>query len=246
MLPCYAAVDHQSIPTFKVSKNCRATESPATNLKRGITSRRFWVPHAFRVRSSAKLSAGKSRCQHSSEMFETNDAMNFTKHSPGNAARVFDHHLYVMAALSSQPASHYRLCGVVTSRAPIPFSAHPRSIDGGSSPDNLPLATGSGTKAMAEAMRAKKVAICLYMVAIEGEKLTGCWFGPVERRRKARKAKTRTQKPGGHCEIARKSSSCQHLLQAIRVFPGKRTAVISILEGIPRDQRGYRYGGTTS
>ena len=186
------------------------------------------LPDVLRLRSSASFRLANlaanihPRCSR---------PMDFTKPSPGNAARVFDHHLYmyVMAALlCSKP--QYRLCGVVTSRAPIPFSAHPRSIDGGSSPDNLPLATGSGTKAMAEAMRAKKVAICLYMVAIEGEKLTGCWFGlaiaPREKAAKKKqrdKAKTRTPKPGGHCEIARKSSSCQHLLEVIRVFPTKRT-----------------------
>lgn len=166
--------------------------------------------------------------------------MNFTKPSPGNATRVFDHHLYVMAALSSQP--QYRLCGVVTSRAPIPFSAHPRSIDGGSSPDNLPLATGSGTKAMAEAMRAKKVAICLYMVAIEGEKLTGCWFGPCLRaeRRKARQAKTRTQKPGGRCEIARKSSSCQHLLERQFGFSHRKRTSCNLLS-----RRPWGFGGDT-
>ena len=61
----------------------------------------------------------------------------------------------------------YRLYGVVRFRAPIPFLANFRSNNVGSHWDNLPLATGSGTKAMAEAMRAKKVAICLYMVAIE-------------------------------------------------------------------------------
>ena len=229
MFPCHAAVALQSIPTFKVSNNCRATESsPATNLKRGTTSRRSgFHTHAVRVRSSASfrlvnLAANiHPRCLR---------PMDFTKPSPGNAARVFDHHLYmyVMAALlCSQPL--HRLCGVVTSRAPIPFSAHPRSIDGESSPDNLPLATGSGTKAMAEAMRAKKVAICLYMVAIEGEKLTGCWFGlAIAEREEEAKRQTRTPKPGGHCEIARKSSSCQHLLEAIRVSHRKRTSAAKI------------------
>ena len=126
------------------------------------------LPDVLRVRSSASFRLANlaanihPRCSR---------PMDFTKPSPGNAARVFDHHLYmyVMAALSSQqpaPVPSVRRRHV-KSRAPIPFSAHPRSIDGGSSPDNLPLATGSGTKAMAEAMRAKKVAICLYMVAIK-------------------------------------------------------------------------------
>jgi len=40
---------------------------------------------------------------------------------------------------------------------------------------------------MAEAMRAKKVAICLYMVAIEGKKLTGCWFDLPREKLQARK-----------------------------------------------------------
>ena len=69
---------------------------------------------------------------------------------------------------SCQQPELYRLYGVVTSSVAIPFSAHFRSTNVRSYSDHLPLATGSGTKAMAEAMRAKKVAICLYMVAIEG------------------------------------------------------------------------------
>ena len=155
------------MPSYRVAGNISQT---------GHNFPTFWIPHAFRVRSSAKLSAGKSRCQHSSEMLETNDFYQTFARQRRSSVRSSS-----LRDGSSIQQPNYRLCGVVTSRAPIPFSAHPRSIDGGSSPDNLPLATGSGTKAMAEAMRAKKVAICLYMVAIEGEKLTGCWFGPVER-----------------------------------------------------------------
>ena len=223
MFPCHAAVALQSIPTFKVSNNCRATESsPATNLKRGTTSRRS--PREV----VCKLSAGKSRCQYSSEMLETNGFYQTFARQRRSSVRSSSLHVRDgSSALQQAPVPSVRRRHV-KSRAPIPFSAHPRSIDGGSSPDNLPLATGSGTKAMAEAMRAKKVAICLYMVAIEGEKLTRCWFGPAPRearqpRSKSRqRAKTRTPKPGGHCEIARKSSSCQYLLEAIRVFPPKK------------------------
>ena len=184
MFPCHAAVALQSIPTFKVSNNCRATESsPATNLKRGTTSRRS-PPEVV-----CKLSAGKSRCQYSSEMLETNGFYQTFARQRRSSVRSSSLHVRD----GSQPL--HRLCGVVTSRAPIPFSAHPRSIDGGSSPDNLPLATGSGTKAMAEAMRAKKVAICLYMVAIEGEKLTGCWFGlAIAPREKPAKKKQETKR----------------------------------------------------
>ena len=162
MFPCHAAVARQSIPTFKVSNNCRATESsPATNLKRGTTSRRS--PREV----ICKLSASKSRCQYSSEMLETNGFYQTLARQRRSSVRSSSFHVRDRSsALQPAPVPSVRRRHV-KSRAPIPFSAHPRSIDGGSSPDNLPLATGSGTKAMAEAMRAKKVAICLYMVAIK-------------------------------------------------------------------------------
>ena len=78
------------------------------------------------------------------------------------------HFVFLPVMEAANSPTLYRLYGVITSRAPIPFLANFRSNSVGSHRNNLPLATGSGTKAMAEAMRAKKVAICLYMVAIEG------------------------------------------------------------------------------
>ena len=66
---------------------------------------------------------------------------------------------------------------------------------------------------MAEAMRAKKVAICLYMVAIEGEKLTGCWFGPVE----SEKAEGMQESENTHAKTRRYIARSRENLQVVSI-----------------------------
>lgn len=120
MFPCHAAVARQSIPTFKVSNNCRATESsPATNLKRGTTSRRS--PREV----ICKLSASKSRCQYSSEMLETNGFYQTLARQRRSSVRSSSLHVRDGSSIRASSQPQYRLCGVVTSSHVLRYRSRP-------------------------------------------------------------------------------------------------------------------------